>query len=1471
MKGKSETAATADISAQKRKQRIIAGIATVLLIAVVLAIVLPITLRSKADEWFTAPAIDLPTEEMYALQKYDYESLADTQVTLRADTMNVTQRNLARPTPQMLTDDFSIVYNTSNQTLRHEYSIWPESETEKVASIHFDPDHYPAPGRPGGKTVFAKHAYEMFGIDESTATAEEKEDAQYKYLYYYKYMLLTQGQYLAVEAQNRSKNGTLTQEWLTKHPAADLQYGAVLGENNAVEKEITIDPLYRSYHATGLYLPAGEAVTVRVEGLNEKKGEKISVFVGLQNSLAWRGDVRYAEAEIAAITDGFQNVKYANPGSDTFFNKADIVAAAGNFFEYNNASRHDFMQSQYERQNNRAPWVTAEFVFDHNGEYTIGTHFGGVMHINPRNSYSQVKTTFRGAVETPHYILGVTTPQYFEQYLKDAPGVVGVIDTENGQLVGPTGEMGTKSYMRGIKTDEVDKLAMLWHSFFAVNESFTGGTYNRHNLVMFDWHVPAGAAVALGNYVYACPTGWFSDATNYRRLLNGGTWGTLHEIGHNHASSNGTFWGFGDGKEGEVHNNALTTLGYLMFCDIGTQRNENGVPAEHGFVAHPYFSLLHSINLTQRPYTDYSQFDYFDMLSMYSNIMHSFGPEKFYELLYSYKDKSSYAEEGGNQRSEFAYRCSLIYGMDFRTYFNTVYKANITDNMFSAEQLAEMSALPTYHPIACYYAGGIDGVKTGGDYRVAYGSPVVMDLLGKTISTTTFEIVSVGKPKHGSIRPLGEGKYEYTFNPEYTGTFDDFDFLVKLSDGVIHKLNVSLRISYNGAKITSYKGVAQVRGEQMWASAESEIAKLEPVVTAALGANIAAYNSGKDWEVRVAEYYWRAPKSGSVRISAASDDALRVYFGDSFETATQILELNSYNTGFNDSKSATVTVEEGRFYAVRLFNLNTGGQGSAQIAIKYDGEETYVSIANDQVFHPDVSQESEIENYIYEPKYIVSKKDNVKLSITGTDKRVWQVVRAPENIEGGRYAIEQMQIKDDDGNVVEVREMKTDKWSYLVDGSTGTILHTAWRGNLPKITPEQPHEFVVDTGAVQSFNFISVVTRNNVNSYITDYDMYISETLDNWGAPIASGNRDSYKGTMITEKFTTVQGRYIRIVVKGTTGGTFSVLAEIDGGIQSQTQRVVPSTSPKLFATKHWQNSGEISSEPSGYLVTSRKNQKVVVKFKGDSFALYAASGEGYGSFKVKLDGKQVATVSLNGATEARKLVYNVEELQDKEHTVEIITTDSGKVMLNVLGISYTSELLGASNIYLERGLAISLTVFILLFAAVLAVLISLIFAPKFRKAMFSNRLIEKLDNRPKREKKSKAGKKAKDETAADVEPDASAKAKPAAKKSEVAEKSADAPKATAKTEPAPKKEEAVKKPVSEPKATAKAESAPKKAEPAKKSATESKATAKAEPAPKKAEPAKKPAAEPKASAKSAAKPVAAPKKTSAATPKTKK
>lgn len=1383
----------------KRKDKAIKFFGGICAAAIALSTVL-FSACSNRENAYRIPDIDLPTAESFALKKYDYENLSDVQTTVRADKRNVLQRNLPRAQTQLLSDDFSIVYDTASKTLTADYgALVQNSDTVKTATIHFD--KYPAPNLKGSGLLNSNSVGygSAVGTDGSNAFSNgtmngasvSSDNGKF-----YKYMLMTQGQHLAAEAAYRSQNGTLTQEWLKKHPAADAQYGAVLGENNAVKKEITLDPIYRSYHATGLYLPAGEAVTVKVEGL--KAGERISVVLGVQDSLAWRGGAD--NNAFNALTGGLNQVTSIDGDKQQrFFTKADVLVANGQLDKVSN-------QSQWDRQNSRLPWLHAEFTFTENKEYTIGTPFGGAIEIGMENCYSRAKTTFTGAVEMPHYVLGQTTPEYFDEYLRDAPGVIAILDTENGQLIGPTGEMGTAGMMRQVKADEIDKLAMLWHSFFSVNESFTGGTYNRFNKTMFDWHVPAGAAVALGNYSFAHPTGWFSGAMNYRGLLSNGTWGILHEVGHNHASSYGTVWGFQCGQEGEVRNNALILLSYIMFCDIGTTVRNSYTP-EHGEYANPYNVLNETIAKKGR-YSDPNDCGYFEILGMYANIMHSFGAEKFYELLYTYKGTSSYC---ANKRADFAYRCSLAYGMNFIKYFNDFYAAGIKAEMFSEEQLSYMQPLPNYEPVSCFYAGGIDGVKTAGDYIVTFGDDVTFDLLGRTVSSLDtaegkgFEILRVNKPEHGTIREAGAGKWGYSFDKNYTGVFDTFTFDVKLSDGIVHTLSVTLRISYNGGRITAYNNV---QGNH-WDEILNEITQRQPdAITGSVNGAVPAYQtaSGKK-DVRISEFYWRAPESGEVSLSAKWDDWAKVYFGESFDTLEEIISGN-HDIGTYQEYNVKKTVEKGKYYAVKIVNVNTGGGGSASFAYRYD-DNPYTQVQAADAFHPAFPLGQEAPTFVYEPQFLISKKDNIKLSSSGTDKSEWTVVSAPENIVGGRYETQQL-VDPDTGKPLEGEGgiLKTDKWSWLIDGQTGTNLHTTYGGGDPKITPDSPHVFVVDTSKTQSFNFFSVTTRNNVNSYITDFEVQISDDLNGEWTTLATGDRSNYSGTNITVKFDETTGRYLKLIVKGTTGGNFSVLAEIDAGIQSSTQQVFSPTGDKLYATDGWKNSAQIAEEANGFLIAEKTNEKLVVRFVGDSFALYGATGENYGTADVYIDGAKSGSFDLDENTEdSRKLIFYKENLDNKEHTVEIITTSAGKVMLSVLGIPYSGTLVNAPNIYKENALTVSLVVFVLLFAAVAAFLAVLVFVPKFREKVFGSRLVkhDKIDGE--KEQKAKKEKPEQEEQPPKAEklPAEKAPEKTAEKKTDKAATEPSKPKATAKkAESAPVK-------AAEKKPAAKATKAPEK------------------------------------------------------------
>ena len=74
-------------------------------------------------------------------------------------------------------------------------------------------------------------------------------------------------------------------------------------------------------------------------------------------------------------------------------------------------------------------------------------------------------------------------------------------------------------------------------------------------------------------------------------------------------------------------------------------------------------------------------------------------------------------------------------------------------------------------------------------------------------------------------------KWTYSFNPKYTGALDEFDFSIKLSDGVIHTFTVTLRISYNGLKIDTYKNITG----RNW---DAITAELEVLVNGGIGVDL---------------------------------------------------------------------------------------------------------------------------------------------------------------------------------------------------------------------------------------------------------------------------------------------------------------------------------------------------------------------------------------------------------------------------------------------------------------------------------------------------------------------------------------------------------------------------------------------------------------------------------------------------------
>lgn len=135
------------------------------------------------------------------------------------------------------------------------------------------------------------------------------------------------------------------------------------------------------------------------------------------------------------------------------------------------------------------------------------------------------------------------------------------------------------------------------------------------------------------------------------------------------------------------------------------------------------------------------------------------------------------------------------------------------------------------------------------------------------------------------------------------------------------------------------------------------------------------------------------------------------------------------------------------------------------------------------------------------------------------DKSLWSIVSV-DSQQGGR-----------------------EKAENAIDGDNSTIWHTHY-GN-PE--PECPHEIVVDMGKRYALShFIYTGRTDGSNGRIRDFEVYVSDSPEAWGAPAAKG---SFANTSDAQKVALAEdtaGRYVKLVAQSEVNGrAWSSAAEL--------------------------------------------------------------------------------------------------------------------------------------------------------------------------------------------------------------------------------------------------------------------------------------------------------------------------------------
>lgn len=1163
------------------------------------------------------------------LSRKSFEDMEGRRVTLREPYMEVTSREVARQeVVGTLDDTFQFIDPTTGD--------FYDGPAKEIAKVDFVQD-----GKEGNEIGNKTNPrYPMRGL------ANSKDNSPKIFSDFEKYMLLRQAWYYRKKINTMLENHQLG-DFLKKHPAAEGIYGAIDAGAKAVSKTIISDPIYNSPLTTGLYLAPGEVVTVTVSEL--KSGETVKLTTHQQDSLGYDGGFpdgfkaeEYFSAEQYKIYKTLNSTeKYFMYWDSELIKEAERAQTAHTKPDYTKFSFK--LQGQWQWQNQKVPCMGSVFEFAHNGTYEIGSIYGGPLYLQPTNSV--VKLEITGAVETPHFILGVTTKEEFDKHLKTAPGLIATLDVENGQLI------GLADYMRNC--DDIEKLAYFWHSVFAINSSLNGREYNYNITMAYDIHVPAGEAVALNSSFAAQPFGWFEACMNYKTLTTKGNWGTFHELGHIQAKTYGVNWGMCGSNcknpcEGEVWNNTLIILMYSMLCNM----DPRVIQVEHGEYVHPYTAINASMNLPDvQDYHDYNNTNnpHFPQLSLYSTLIHSFGPERFIDFFYTYKVNPSYCN---NARADFIYRIGLVDHVNILEWINRNYHGNVNAHTdFSAEQLEFLNTLPTFYPIAYEWANGIDGNETARKYDVDGKYDTIFDLSPKSfVSYKPFTIIEVTNPVHGTIEyKEEEQKAIYTPPTEITEN-DEFSIVVSTEGGRIVTLNVRMRLVYNGAHIEMFKLDSNTPVQDITNIIASQKDK-DPFRTEESAiAGKASFNS-KEKEYYHIQFSFKATKAGLHKFTVCGDDAKICYFKKDNEYITngqggiKYSNPNSY-VAYNatDNNFASATLQVGDIVDIDFHLVNWAGAGYAKVGVVFPDATAVVdipaeNIVNTRVSSQDLEQTQKFEGW--QPKFLDSIKDETVDYVE--EKENWQVLKYPE-------------FQANDGQGV----------GALLDGKKETYFHSKYSPSKVAL----PHEFVIDCRKNISANYFDIVRRENGNDRITEIALYgaadngkegipeENEFFRLFEGPIENPNVGTYRITFDEQEI-----RFFKLIVKKNQDQT--VIRELTAGRAVELGQTVK---PKNFEKGQ---SGFEENKSNGKLSTQTQNAFYQFEFLGSGFDVFADTDRDYGTAEVFLDDSKIGEINLSDKPLFNKCVFRKRDLDVKNHVVKIVTTSNKKFNISFINVNY--------------------------------------------------------------------------------------------------------------------------------------------------------------------------------------------------------
>ncbi|KAM6168199.1 TRPM8 channel-associated factor 3-like [Erethizon dorsatum] len=182
----------------------------------------------------------------------------------------------------------------------------------------------------------------------------------------------------------------------------------------------------------------------------------------------------------------------------------------------------------------RPPVVTHQYLLDQAKKH-ISWLWGGLLYILVPSSYKlgTVPVTISGAVAAPYFKLGKTSQEEWKKLTHKNEVPWGELATDSIILTAPTPDL--------LKLENPASLLQLWDEIMKAVAHLAAKSFpfHRPERIVFDFQISAGILHA-GYPIMSV----MEEATNIldeKKIRSHGTWGALHELGHNQQASGWNF------------------------------------------------------------------------------------------------------------------------------------------------------------------------------------------------------------------------------------------------------------------------------------------------------------------------------------------------------------------------------------------------------------------------------------------------------------------------------------------------------------------------------------------------------------------------------------------------------------------------------------------------------------------------------------------------------------------------------------------------------------------------------------------------------------------------------------------------------------------------------------------------------------------------------------------------------------------